>query len=106
MPKVSSGRFGSSSKVKVFVDPPRVDDRTPQLIKKKKSRAALDSIKWALGDRTNGSKDKDTAHKDDKDKEREPRPSIDSEKEREKWKWTLGRGRKDSKEKGRKCEPT
>lgn len=102
----ATSRFGSgASKLKVFVDPSPSIDATPQLVQKKKSRAALDSIKWALGDRTNVVKDsvarieKNSAAA----KEKEPRSSVDSDKE--KWKWTLGRSRKEGKPKmGRNCE--
>lgn len=95
--------FGSTNgKIKVFIDPPN-DEAVPQLVQKKKSRAALDSIKWALGDRTNGPKDKDTTNKPEKPKV--SRSSIDSDREKsdkEKWKWTLGRSRKEKL--GRNCE--
>jgi hypothetical protein len=93
----ANDHFGSgASKLKVFVDPTEDIKDVPQLVKKKKSRAALDSIKWALGDRTNV---KDSVAKTEKNKE--PRSSVDSDKE--KWKWTIGRGRKDRKTKGRDC---
>jgi serine/arginine repetitive matrix protein 2 len=72
------------------------------VVKKKKSRAALESIKWALGDRTNHGKDKDKGSSDEKPKKEE------KDGESSKWKWTLGRSRKDSKEKekekpGKRC---
>ncbi len=88
-PSRSASHFGSS-KLKVFLDSSSHGE-TPKLVKKKKSRVALDSIKWALRDRTNSSRQKD-------DKDTKYRSSIDSEKEREKRKWTIGRG-KESKNK-------
>lgn len=114
--KVARPFASTNGKIKVFVDPPQDIEATPKLVQKKKSRAALDSIKWALGDRTNGPKDSTTKADKKKPKEKEGRASLDvpSDKEKsdkEKWKWTLGRGRKDStkdgKEKpGRDCEYT
>lgn len=101
-PSRAASRFGSTNgKFKIFVDSPQDNDATPQFVQKKKSRAALDSIKWALGDRTNGPKD--ASHKSEK--LREPRSSIDSDREKsdkEKWKWTLGRSRKEKL--GRDCK--
>ncbi|KAF8326870.1 uncharacterized protein EI90DRAFT_3069364 [Cantharellus anzutake] len=92
-PSRATSRFGSS-KLRIFMDSTSSNDEMPKLVKKKKSRVALDSIKWALGDRTNGTKE---LQKDDR--ETKPRASIDSEKEREKKKWTMGLGKKDAKDK-------
>lgn len=100
--RIANQSASTNGKIKVFVDPPN-DETVPQLVQKKKSRAALDSIKWALGDRTNGPKDKDATHKPEKPKG--SRSSIDSDREKsdkEKWKWTLGRSRKDKL--GRYCK--
>lgn len=102
----TAGVFSSTSgKLKVFVDPPQNGEPAPQLVQKKKSRAALDSIKWALGDRTNVPKD--APAKRDKARSKEARLSVESDREKsdkEKWKWTLGRGKKDPKDKlGRDC---
>lgn len=99
----TAGRFGSGvSKLRVFVDPSPDVDGTPKLVQKKKSRAALDSIKWALGDRTNVKESVARIEKNNL-KEKEPRSSVDSDKE--KWKWTLGRSRKEGKFKqDRSCE--
>ncbi|KZT25561.1 hypothetical protein NEOLEDRAFT_1178340 [Neolentinus lepideus HHB14362 ss-1] len=82
----SAGRGG----FEIYVDPtddPDLEDIV--VVKKKKSRAALDGIRWgpgALGDVTNttetGGGMKEKGDRGDKDK----------------W-WTIGRGRKDSKEK-------
>ncbi|KAF8310977.1 hypothetical protein DL93DRAFT_2169362 [Clavulina sp. PMI_390] len=90
----------TNGKLKVFVDPPATDAETlPHLVKKQKARGALNSIKWALGDRTNAPKAKPSAKAE---LPKEPRSSIDSGNEKsdkEKWKWTIGRVRKDAKEK-------
>ncbi|KAF8814601.1 hypothetical protein BYT27DRAFT_7249906 [Phlegmacium glaucopus] len=75
----------------IFVDPTMDPDIGEiVMVKKKKSRAALDGMAWgALGEVTNVPKvpPKETA----------PLLKVKNE-EKEKW-WTLGRGRKDSKEK-------
>ncbi|KAF8580290.1 hypothetical protein K439DRAFT_1637168 [Ramaria rubella] len=81
----------SRSTIDIYVDP--ADD--PDIgeivvVKKKKSRAALDGIRWALGEVTNG----ESAPKDEKETEK---VKIKLE-EKEKW-WSIGRGRRDSKDK-------
>lgn len=100
----STGVGSTGGKFKIFLDRPQDLEATPRLVQKKKSRAALNSIKWALGDRTNGPKD--SVNKSGKLKD--PGSAVDSDKERsdkEKWKWTLGRSRKEGKDKlGRSCE--
>jgi hypothetical protein len=102
-PRTNTGPGSASGKFKIFLDPPQDVDATPRLVQKKKSRAALSSIKWALGDRTNGPKD--SANKAGKLKDLSSAVESDKEKsDKEKWKWTLGRSRKDGKEKlGRSC---
>ena len=81
----------SSGGFEIFVDPtddPDIGEIV--MVKKKKSRLALDGMAWgALGEVTNVPKVPP--------KEPAPLPKAKNE-EKERW-WTLGRGRKDSKEK-------
>ena len=99
VPSASTGRSFD-----IYVDP--TDD--PDIgeivvVKKKKSRAGLDGLRWgALGDVTNTVKE--VKEKDEKSKEKDKRSLGTSLKikteEKDKW-WTIGRGRKDSKEKAK-----
>ncbi|EPQ51625.1 hypothetical protein GLOTRDRAFT_117955 [Gloeophyllum trabeum ATCC 11539] len=88
----STGRGG----FEIYVDPtedPDFDDIV--VVKKKKSRAALDGITWGLGtlgDVTNTTQTGGAAK------------VKDERGEKDKW-WTIGRGRKDSKEKPKGKEP-
>lgn len=90
---VSSASTGRS--FDIYVDP--TDD--PDIgeivvVKKKKSRAGLDGLRWgALGDVTNTVKEVAI------EKEKPKALKVKTE-EKEKW-WTIGRGRKDSKEKAK-----
>lgn len=65
------------------------------MVRKKKSRAALDEVGWGSGsnldEKTNAAKEKENLAL---------KPKLD---EKEKW-WSIGRGRKDSKEKKDKGE--
>lgn len=103
-PRADAGFGSTGGRFKIFVDPPQDVNATPRLVQKKKSRAALSSIKWALGDRTNGPRD--SSSKPGKLKDLTSPVESDKEKsDKEKWKWTLGRSRKDGKDKfGRTCE--
>lgn len=100
-PRANKGSGSAGRKFKVFMDPSQDIDATPRLVQKKKSRAALSSIKWALGDRTNGPKESTNKL----GKMKESGSAVESDKsDKEKWKWTLGRRRKDGKDKlGRSC---
>lgn len=97
---VSSASTGRS--FDIYVDP--TDD--PDIgeivvVKKKKSRAGLDGLRWgALGDVTNTVKEVEAEKPKSKPKEKKrPATSLKVKTdEKEKW-WTIGRGRKDSKEK-------
>lgn len=89
--RVAGDSFSATGGFEIFVDP-TVDPDIGEIvmIKKKKSRLALDGMAWgALGEVTNIAKAVP--------KEAAPLPKVKTE-EKEKW-WTLGRGRKDSKEK-------
>ncbi|EGO19639.1 hypothetical protein SERLADRAFT_443108 [Serpula lacrymans var. lacrymans S7.9] len=82
----------------IYVDPTEDPDLGELLmVKKKKSRAGLDGLRWgALGEVTNvptTTKQKDKENK--KVKDGLLKVKVD---EKEKW-WSIGRGRKDSKEK-------
>lgn len=99
---VSSASTGRS--FDIYVDP--TDD--PDIgeivvVKKKKSRAGLDGLRWgALGDVTNTVKEVEADKPKSKPKEKKrPATSLKVKTdEKEKW-WTIGRGRKDSKEKAK-----
>lgn len=99
---VSSASTGRS--FDIYVDP--TDD--PDIgeivvVKKKKSRAGLDGLRWgALGDVTNTVKEVEAEKPKSKPKEKKrPATSLKVKTdEKEKW-WTIGRGRKDSKEKAK-----
>lgn len=99
---VSSASTGRS--FDIYVDP--TDD--PDIgeivvVKKKKSRAGLDGLRWgALGDVTNTVKEVEAEKLKSKPKEKKrPATSLKVKiDEKEKW-WTIGRGRKDSKEKAK-----
>ena len=89
--RVGVDSFAARDGFEIFVDP-TVDPDIGEIvmIKKKKSRAALNGMAWgALGEVTNVPKLPP--------KEAAPLSKVKNE-EKEKW-WTLGRGRKDSKEK-------
>lgn len=86
------GNHSSRSTIDIYVDP--ADD--PDIgeivvVKKKKSRAALEGIRWALGEVTNASGVEGEV------KEETDKVKIKTE-EKEKW-WSIGRGKRDSKEK-------
>jgi serine/arginine repetitive matrix protein 2 len=89
--RVGADSFYAKNGFEIFVDPtddPDIGEIV--MVKKKKSRLALDGMAWGpLDEVTNVPKvpPKDAA----------PLPKVKNE-EKEKW-WTLGRGRKDSKEK-------
>ncbi|KAG6810305.1 hypothetical protein H0H92_012482 [Tricholoma furcatifolium] len=91
----------------IYVDPAVVDDEVGEVlvVKKKKSRVALDGMRWGtLGEVTNvpsvtKEKEKDKGKAKEKEKSDEGK-----EKEGSKW-WTIGRGRKDSKEKDKEKAP-
>jgi serine/arginine repetitive matrix protein 2 len=88
---VGADSFSAKNGFEIYVDPTdNPDIGEIVMVKKKKSRMALDGMAWgALGEVTNVPKvpPKDAA----------PLLKVKNE-EKEKW-WTLGRGRKDSKEK-------
>jgi serine/arginine repetitive matrix protein 2 len=89
----SSGRGGFEISVDSTYDP---DIGEILMVKKKKSRAALDGLHWgALGEVTN-------VPSAVKQKRSGLQPKTE-EKEKDKW-WTIGRGRKDSKEKVKEKE--
>ena len=94
--RVGADSFSARGGFEIFVDPtddPDIGEIV--MIKKKKSRLALDGMAWgALGEVTNVPKVPP--------KEPAPLPKAKNE-EKEKW-WTLGRGRKDSKEKTKEKE--
>ena len=76
----------SRSTIDIYVDPSHDPDIGEiVVVRKKKSRAGLDKIGWALGDVTNN----------EEVEEKEEKVKIKME-EKEKW-WSIGRGRKDSK---------
>jgi serine/arginine repetitive matrix protein 2 len=89
--RVGADSFSARGGFDIFVDPtddPDIGEIV--MVKKKKSRLALDGMAWgALGEVTNVPKVPP----------KEPAPLLKvKNEEKEKW-WTLGRGRKDSKEK-------
>lgn len=93
--KGNHSNHSSRSTIDIYVDP--ADD--PDIgeivvVKKKKSRAALEGIKWALGEVTNTGDGNGVA---DEVKEETHRVKIRVE-EKEKW-WSIGRGKRDTKEK-------
>src|ERR1700761_2714843 len=94
------GISSSQSGGEIYVDPNHDPDIGEiVVVKKKKSRAKLDGIRWALGDKTNtngytSSKEEKKKGKEKKEKEKKEIKKDESSK----W-WTIGRGRKDSKEK-------
>jgi serine/arginine repetitive matrix protein 2 len=84
----------SRSTIDIYVDPANDPDIGEiVVVRKKKSRAALDGIRWALGEVTNAS----TAEADVPPKDDAEKVKIKAE-EKEKW-WSIGRGKRDSKEK-------
>ena len=89
--RVGVDSFCAKNGFQIYVDPtddPDIGEIV--MVKKKKSRLALDGMAWgALGEVTNVPKVSP--------KEAAPLSKVKNE-EIEKW-WTLGRGRKDSKEK-------
>ena len=87
----------------IYVDPtddPDIGEIV--MVKKKKSRAALDGMSWsgALGDVTNVNPDMKKAEQPAAQK---PATLKVKKEEKEKW-WTIGRSRKDSKEKTKEKE--
>ena len=89
--RVGADSYSARGGFEIFVDPtddPDIGEIV--MVKKKKSRLALDGMAWgALGEVTNVPKVPP----------KEPAPLLKvKNEEKEKW-WTLGRGRKDSKEK-------
>ena len=89
--RVGGDSYSARGGFEIFVDP-TIDPDIGEIVmvKKKKSRAALDGMAWgALGEVTNVPKVPP--------KEAAPLLKVKNE-EKDKW-WTLGRGRKDSKEK-------
>jgi serine/arginine repetitive matrix protein 2 len=97
-------RLGVHSQVSdgddVYIDPSQDPDIGEiVVVKKKKSRAALDGIRWALGDKTNTNMTgkEENSKKKTKDKVKEDASKTKSD-ESSKW-WTIGRGKKDTKEK-------
>lgn len=93
---IGRGRKNQSSRstIDIYVDPANDPDIGEiVVVKKKKSRAALEGIRWALGEVTNnGSEPEGQQLKDESDKVK-----VKTE-EKEKW-WSIGRGKRDSKEK-------
>ncbi len=100
-PAPSSGRGGFEIYVDPTVDP---DIGEIVMVKKKKSRAALDGMNWGtLGEITNVPKNvpqQEMQTQPAKTKENPALLKVKVEEER-KW-WSIGRGRKDSKEKSSK----
>jgi hypothetical protein len=93
----------TSPGVDIYVDPSNDPDIGEiVVVKKEKARGKLDSIRWALGDKTNTS----SQSSDEKEKSKKEKKSKDKPKgeEKDRW-WTIGRGRKDSKESKTKGRP-
>jgi serine/arginine repetitive matrix protein 2 len=99
----------ASRGTEIYVDPSNDPDIGEiVVVRKEKARGRLESIRWALGDKTNSaSHSSDEREKSKKVKKKEKENSKPKGEEKDRW-WTIGRGRKDSKEsksKGRpKCE--
>ncbi|KAH9487444.1 hypothetical protein JR316_0001520 [Psilocybe cubensis] len=103
---------GGKGGFEIYVDPSHVDPDIGEivLVKKKKSRVALDGVRWgasssggvggAMGEVTNVPKvSKEAAKEAGRDAKEKAKAE---EKEKEKWWTTIGRGRKDSKDKKEK----
>jgi hypothetical protein len=96
-----SNKNGSAG-IEIYVDP-MLDPEIGEIVvvKKKKSRVALDGMRWgpALGEVTNVPhvKEEKKEKKKKKDKENTLKVKVD---EKSGW-WTIGKGKKDSKEKER-----
>ena len=96
-PPSASGRGGFEIYVDPTVDP---DVGEIVIVKKKKSRVALDGMSWGvLGEATNVPKSTQIEPSQPVTKENSARLKVKVDEER-KW-WSIGRGRKDSKEKTR-----
>lgn len=81
----------------IYVDPSNDPDIGEiVVVKKEKSRGKLESIRWALGDKTN-SQSSDEREKIKKEKKKDKENTKPKGEDKDRW-WTLGRGRKDSKE--------
>ena len=95
--RVGADSFSVKNGFEIYVDPtddPDIGEIV--MVKKKKSRVALDGMAWgALGETTN-------VPKVPPKKEAALLPKAKND-EKEKW-WTIGRGRKDSKEKAKEKE--
>ncbi|KAH7920517.1 hypothetical protein BV22DRAFT_1133018 [Leucogyrophana mollusca] len=105
----ASASTGNNGSFEIYVDPtndPEIGEIL--MVKKKKSRAALDGMRWGtLGEVTNvpavTKKEKDGKKESSKENGKDGLLKVKVD-EKEKW-WSIGRGRKDSKEKERSKSP-